>query len=129
MDLRLLAIDFPPLLRDLLVTTLRRRNSASGRADQAVFVELPEDGADVAALVAATRADVVITPLNDGQWPEHCSRMVGRRVHTPVFGLGCEQGDGRITEVRAIELRRSDADLQSLTLDEFVDRAVGNTDT
>ena len=126
MPTRLLAIDLPPLLRDLLRGALVRHNVAQGRTDEAIFVDLGDGGGDVEALAAVTHADVVITPLQAGAWPASCAPMIERRDGLRLYGIGTQDGDAQLTQMRAVELREEELRLGRLTMDELLDRAVGD---
>jgi hypothetical protein len=117
MALRLLVIDLPPLLRDLVAKALLRRDG------EGVFVDLPASGGDVQALAVAARADAVVAALDDGGWPVHCARIVSRGSGLPVFGVAIRDGSGRISELRTVETRRTDLAVDELTIDEFIESA------
>ena len=117
MALRLLAIDLPPLVRDLVAKALLRREA------EGVFVDLPVSGADVQALAVAAQADAVVAPLGKHGWPLYCAEMVGHSRGLTLFGLDCDEGRGRISELRAVETRRTDVGVDGLTIDEFVEAA------
>jgi hypothetical protein len=117
MTLRLLAVDLPPLVRDLLATALLRRDA------EGVFVDLPHSGGDIQALAVAARADAVVAPLCDRAWPPYCADLVGRGSGMPLFGLDCDEGRSRIRELRALETRRTELVADGLTIDELVDAA------
>jgi len=122
MALRLLAIDLPPLVRDLVAKALLRRQA------EGVFVDLPVSGGDVQALALAARADAVVTPLVEHRWPAHCTPLVGHDRGMALFGLDCDEGRSRISELRAVETHRTEFGADGLTIDEFVetaDRAAG----
>jgi hypothetical protein len=116
MALRFLAVDLPPLLRDLTAKALLRR------AHEGVFVDLPASGGDVEALAFAAQADAVVTPLVAGRWPAYCANFAsGGRP--PLFGVDCDDGSGRVSEMRTVETSRIDIELDGLTIEEFIDRA------
>jgi len=114
MALRLLAIDLPPLVRDLMSKALLRRNA------EGVFVDLPASGGDVQALAVAAQADAVVAPLGEHGWPAYCAHIAERGSSMPLLGLNCDEGGGRISELRVVETRRTDLRVNGLTIDEFV---------
>jgi hypothetical protein len=114
MALRLLAIDLPPLVRDLVAKALLRRDA------EAVFLDLPATGGDVEALAIAARADAVVALLDKHGWPPYCARMVNESSGMPLFGLDCDTSGGRISELRSVETRRTDIAVDGLTIDDFV---------
>jgi hypothetical protein len=117
MALRLLAIDLPPLIRDLVAKALLRRDA------EGVFVDLPVTGGDVHALAVAAQADAVVAPLGEHGWPPYCAKIVGHSSGMLLFGLDCDEGRGRISELRAVETRRTDLGVDGLTIDELVEAA------
>lgn len=119
MPLRLLAIDLPPLARDLVARALDRRD----QRDEAIFIELPRTGANVEAIAVAAEADAVLTSLDGGDWPDHCSAPNGRRARLPLFGLAWDAGRVRFSEMRTIESSRIDGATDGVSIDELVDRA------
>jgi hypothetical protein len=120
MSLRLLAVDLPPLIRELTAMALLRN------AHEGVFVELPASGADVEALAHAAKADAVLAPLVAGDWPPYCATFA--RGGLPLYGLGCDDGRGRISEMRTVERRRTDIGLDGLTIDEIIEWAASAAD-
>jgi hypothetical protein len=116
MALRLLAVNLPPLIRDLTAKALVRH------AHEAIFVDLPASGAAVEAIAVAARADAVVTPLVAGAWPEYFGGF-SRSAAPPLFGLGFDDDRGRISEIRTVETRRTDIAVDGLTIDEFIARA------
>ncbi|MDQ4024191.1 MAG: hypothetical protein M3217_01700 [Actinomycetota bacterium] len=117
MALRLLAIDLPPLVRDLMAKALLRSDA------EGVFVDLPVSGGDVEALAFAARADAVVTPLEDDAWPLYCGRIVRRGGGLPVVGLNWNEGSARLNGLRTFESRRTDQSLVEITIDDVVDVA------
>lgn len=117
MTLRLLAIDLPPLVRDLLAKALLRRDA------EGVFVDLPVSGGDIRALAFAAGADAVVAPLCDRSWPPYCADVVATGSGMPLFGLDCERGRCRIRELRALETCRTELVADGVTIDELVDAA------
>lgn len=120
MPLRLLAVDLPPLLRDLVDRAVKRR----GTQDETIFLDLPAGRGDLEAIAVAADADVVLAPLATSGWPAYCQRVVDRRRPLLMLGLGTEDGSTRVTELRAYELRESGSDVADLSVDEIVDRAL-----
>jgi hypothetical protein len=116
MALRFLAVDLPPLLRELTAKALLRNTH------EAVFVDLPASGGDIEALALAAKADAIVTPLVAGRWPAYCAEFA-RNGGPPLFGLDCDDGSGRVSEMRTVETSRTDVDLGGLTIDDFIDRA------
>ena len=114
MALRLLAIDLPPLVRDLLARSLAQRGG------EGIFVDLPSSGADVQALALAARANVVVTVLDDHGWPSSCADLARTGQGLPVFGLALDRDGARVSELRALETRRTDRALDPLTIEAFV---------
>ena len=117
MALRLLAIDLPPLVRDLVEKSLELR------AGEGVFVDLPSSGGDVQALAVAARANAVVTVLQEHAWPAHCAGMARTGHGLPVFGLAVDRSGARVSELRALETRRTDRGVDALTIEEFVETA------
>jgi len=117
MALRLLAVDLPPLVRDLVVRALDRRGG------EGVFVDLPTSGGDVQALALAARANAVVTMLETGGWPEPCADLARTGYGLPVFGLAIDSEGGRVSELRTFETRRTDRAIDPLTIEAFVDSA------
>jgi hypothetical protein len=122
MVLRVLAIDLPPLVRDLLAKSLELRDG------EGVFVDLPTSGGDVQALAVAARANAVVTVLDERDWPAHCAGIARTGNGLPVFGLAIDRNGGRVSELRTLETRRTDRSVDPLTIEDFVEsacRAVG----
>jgi len=117
MVLRLLAIDLPPLVRDLVADALRLRDG------EGVFVDLPASGGDVQALAVAAGANAVVTVLEERAWPAHCAGMARTGNGVPVFGLAIDHNGGRVSELRTLETRRTDHGIDALTIEDFVDTA------
>lgn len=117
MALRLLALDLPPLVRDLVARALLRRDA------EGVFIDLPGSGGNVQTLALAAQADAVITPLDADGWPPYCARLVAGGG-LPLVGLNWNEGSGRISELRAVESRRTGHALAGLTADDVVEAAV-----
>jgi hypothetical protein len=116
MALRLLAIDLPPLVRDLVADALQVRDG------EGVFVDLPASGGDVQALAVAARANAVVTVLEERDWPPFCAEMAKTGNGVPVFGLAIDHDGGRFSELRTLETRRTDRGLD-LTIADFVETA------
>ena len=114
MALRLLAVDLPPLVRDLVVRALDRRGG------EGVFVDLPGSGADVQALALAARANAVVTMLEAEGWPDSCAGLARTGHGLPVFGLAIDSEGARVSELRTLETRRTDRALDPLTIEAFV---------
>jgi hypothetical protein len=123
MPVRFLAVDLPPLIRDLFAMALLRRGRGRDGAPEAVYVDLPASGGDLRALAAAIHADVVVLPLSDGAWPGYCASLASRHSGLPLLGLGIEDGRGRISEVHKVEIRREDHGAADFTVDELVEHA------
>lgn len=117
MSLRLLAIDLPPLVRDLVVKAL---NVGDG---EGVFVDLPVSGGDVQALAVAAQANAIVTVLEDRAWPSYCAGIARTGNGLPVFGLAIDHNGGRVSELRTLETRRTDRGLDGLTIEDFVETA------
>ena len=117
MGLRLLAIDLPPLVRDLVVNALKRGDG------EGVFVDLPVSGGDVQALAVAAQANAVVTVLEDRDWPASCAGMASTGTGLPVFGLAIDHNGARVSELRTLETRRTDRGIEPLTIEDFVETA------
>jgi hypothetical protein len=116
MVLRVLAIDLPPLVRDLLVKSLELRDG------EGVFVDLPAGG-DVQALAVAAGANAIVTVLDERDWPAHCAEMARTGNGLPVFGLAIDRNGARVSELRTLETRRTDRGVAPLTIEDFVETA------
>jgi hypothetical protein len=116
MTLRLLAVDMPPLIRELIARALLRD------AHEGVFVDLPASGGDIGALARAARANAVVGAPLAGAWPSYCADLA-RGVGPPLFGLDCDDGRGRISELRRVETRCEDLGVDGLTIDELIAKA------
>jgi hypothetical protein len=121
MALRLLAVDMPPLIRELIAKALVRN------AHEGVFVDLPASGGDVEALAYAMKADAVVAPLVAGGWPAYFAKCA-RGAGPLIVGLGCDDGRGRISEMRTVQTRRTDMGLDGLTIDAVIERAASVAD-
>lgn len=106
----------PPLIRGLIAQALLRG------AHEGVFVDLPASGGDVGAIAQAARADAVVTPLSAGAWPSYCAELAPG-ASPPLFGLDCDDGRGRIRELRRVETRCEDLGVDGLTIDELIAKA------
>jgi hypothetical protein len=114
MALRLLAVDLPPLVRDLVAKSLHLSDA------EGVFVDLPTSGGDVQALATAARANAVVTVLERSEWPAHCADIARTGNGLPVFGLAIDRDGARVSELRTLETRRTDSAVDALSIDEFV---------
>lgn len=121
MALRLLAVDLPPLIRQLVAKALARSSH------EGIFVDVPAGGVDIEALAFATDADAVVAALVGGSWPDYCVNSA-RRDAPPLFGLDCDDGDWRVREIRTVETLRSDIGLDAVTIDEFLRHALSPGD-
>jgi hypothetical protein len=117
MVLRVLAIDLPPLVRDLLAKSLELRDG------EGVFIDLPTSGGDVHALAVAARANAVVTVLEERDWPAHCAEIARTGNGLPVFGLAIDRNGARVSELRTLETRRTDRGVDPLTIEDFVETA------
>jgi len=113
MPFRLLAIDLPPLVCDLV------RNALTRNDGEGVFVDLPAGGTDLNALAVAARADAILAALDPTGWPPDCRPIVARGG-LPLYGLDCDTGRGRIRQLRTVQTCRTDLALDDLTIDELI---------
>jgi chemotaxis response regulator CheB len=92
-SIRVLLVDLPPLLRELVAGTL---DSEPGL--ELAYTEPEAERTAVAE--AATRPDVVIAGLDAGRLPPACERLIADRASLRVIGIEAEDGTAALYLLR-----------------------------
>jgi DNA-binding NarL/FixJ family response regulator len=97
----------PQMLCDILTDVL------SGQADMAVVGGLPDRNSLVAAALA-TRAEVIVIGLPDGDLPAECGELLDAQPHVRVFGVGANGREAFLYQTRTHRIPLGEVSPQGL---------------
>jgi DNA-binding NarL/FixJ family response regulator len=83
----------PRMLRDIITDALR------DQPHLVVLSELPDPSSLVAA-ASATRAEVIVIGLPDGDLPAECGELLDAQPHVRVFGVGANGREAFLYQTR-----------------------------